>query len=76
MTDDLPRLRALRDALRKTRVAGEVLHVDGGAVSVKLVMLAATWTLLAWAVSDSPEGVELDPLNRNVEQRSKENVGP
>ncbi len=64
--DDLPRLRALRDALGKARVSGEVLHVDGGAVSVKLLMLTATWTLLTWALSDSPEEVDLDPLKRGA----------
>lgn len=62
--DDLSRLRALRDALRKTRVVGEVLRVKGGQVSVKLVMSVATWPLLAWAVSDSPEAVDTDPLKR------------
>lgn len=75
MTDDLPRLRALRDALRKTAsIDGEILHVTGGGVSVKLVMSAPTWALLAWAVSDSPEGLELEPLRRSLEQRSEANV--
>lgn len=64
MTPD--RLLALRDALRKTRVVGEVLRVPGACISVKLVMPAAAWPLLAWAVSDSPEGVELDPLKREA----------
>ncbi len=60
--DDLPRLRALRGALRKTQVVGEVLKVPGAKVSVKLVMPAGTWPLLAWAVSDSPEEMDMDPL--------------
>ena len=64
--DDLPRLRVLRGALRKTRVVGEVLKVSGCGVSGTLVMPAAMWPLLAWAVSDSPEGVEVDPLKREV----------
>ena len=67
MTDDeITRLKALRDALRKTRVSGEILRVKGACVSVKLILPAAAWALLAWAVSDSPEGVEMDPLKRET----------
>ena len=64
--DDIPRLRALRNALRKTRVVGEVLSVKGARVSVKLVLPAAAWPLLAWAVSNSPEGMDMDPLKREA----------
>lgn len=62
--DELDRLRGLRDALRKTRVAGEVLRVEGACVSVKLILPVSAWPLLAWAVSDSPEMMENEPLRR------------
>ena len=62
--DETARLRALRDALSRCEVSGEVMRVKGGMVSVKLVMSVATWPLLAWAVSDSTEEVDMDPLER------------
>ena len=63
--DEIPRLQALRDALRKTRVSGEILRVKGACVSVKLIVPVTAWPLLAWAVSDSSEGVDMDPLKMN-----------
>ena len=53
--DETTRLRTLRDALRASWVDGEVMRVRGGRVSVKIVLPASAWPLLAWAVSDSPE---------------------
>jgi hypothetical protein len=62
-TDDLRRLEALREALRGARILSRATH-PGGLVAVNLLLSAQAFTGLAWAVSDSTETPQRDPLQR------------
>ncbi|MCH7692702.1 MAG: hypothetical protein IIC54_10565 [Proteobacteria bacterium] len=62
-TVDLRRLEALREALRGARILSRATH-PGGLVAVNLLLSAQAFTGLAWAVSDSTETLQRDPLQR------------
>ncbi len=62
-TDELDRLKALREALRGTHILSRTTH-PGGLVAIRLLLSAQAFSELAWAVSDSTETPQRDPLQR------------
>lgn len=73
MTDDeLTRLESLRDALRKSEMVGGPIPYPGNRVDITIAMSRETLPLLMWAVSDSPEGVEREPLGRETMMERRE----
>lgn len=62
-TVDIRRLEVLREALRSARILSRATR-PGGLVAVTLLLSAQAFTGLAWAVSDSTETLQRDPLQR------------
>ncbi len=62
-TDELRRLEILREALRGAHIIGRTAH-SGGLVTINLLLSAQAFSELAWAVSDSTETLQRDPLQR------------
>ena len=61
--EELRRLEALREALRGTHILSRTTH-PGGLVAIRLLLSAQAFSELAWAVSDSTETPQRDPLQR------------
>ncbi len=61
--EELRRLEALREALRGAHILSRTTH-PGGLVAIRLLLSAQAFSALAWAVSDSTETPQRDPLQR------------